>query len=43
MAEPTKNVKSALRAEMIARRDAMPETERARLAEAFVGQLTAMP
>ena len=43
MAEPAKNVKSALRAEMIARRDAMPESERARLAEAFVAQLTAMP
>lgn len=43
MAEPTKNVKSALRAEMIARRDAMPAPERARLAEAFVEQLVAMP
>jgi 5,10-methenyltetrahydrofolate synthetase len=38
-----KEVKSALRTEMIARRDALPETERARLAEAFAARLTAMP
>lgn len=43
MAEPTKNVKSALRAEMIARRDAIPQAERERLAQAFAGQLAAMP
>jgi 5-formyltetrahydrofolate cyclo-ligase len=35
--------KGALRSELLARRDAMPESERARLAEAFTEQLTALP
>ena len=38
-----KQIKGALRSEMIARRDAMPEEERTRLAEAFTGYLAAMP
>ena len=37
------NVKGQLRSEMMARRDALPEGERARLAEAFTALLTAMP
>jgi 5-formyltetrahydrofolate cyclo-ligase len=38
-----KEVKSSLRSEMLARRDALPESERARLSEAFTRVLTAMP
>ena len=35
--------KGQLRSEMIARRDALPEAERARLAEAFTRHLTSLP
>ncbi|HWH39428.1 MAG TPA: 5-formyltetrahydrofolate cyclo-ligase, partial [Usitatibacter sp.] len=35
--------KARLRSEMIARRDALPEEERARLAEAFAKTLTSLP
>lgn len=38
-----KEVKGPLRSEMIARRDALPEDERKRLAEAFTGYLTSLP
>jgi 5-formyltetrahydrofolate cyclo-ligase len=38
-----KNVKGQLRSEMLARRDAIPEPERARISEAFAGKLVAMP
>jgi 5,10-methenyltetrahydrofolate synthetase len=37
------NPKGQLRSEMIARRDALPQAERERLAAAFTAQLTAMP
>ncbi|HET9576791.1 MAG TPA: 5-formyltetrahydrofolate cyclo-ligase [Usitatibacter sp.] len=37
------NVKGQLRSEMIARRDALPQAERDRLAAAFTAQLVAMP
>lgn len=37
------NLKGQLRSEMMARRDALPESERDRLAAAFTAQLTAMP
>lgn len=37
------NVKGQLRSEMIARRDALPQAERDRLAAAFTEQLVAMP
>ncbi|MGE5096964.1 MAG: 5-formyltetrahydrofolate cyclo-ligase [Betaproteobacteria bacterium] len=37
------NVKGQLRSEMIARRDALPQAERDRLAAAFTAQLAAMP
>lgn len=37
------NEKGALRSEMMARRDALPEGERARLAAAFTAQMLAMP
>jgi 5,10-methenyltetrahydrofolate synthetase len=39
----SKNAKGELRSEMIARRDALPEEERERLAAAFTAQLVAMP
>jgi 5,10-methenyltetrahydrofolate synthetase len=39
----SENPKGQLRSEMIARRDALPETERERLAAAFTARLTAMP
>jgi 5-formyltetrahydrofolate cyclo-ligase len=38
-----KEVKGPLRTEMIARRDALPGSERTRLAEAFTEHLTALP
>ena len=38
-----KNVKGALRSEMLARRDALPEGERVRLAAAFTAQMLLMP
>jgi 5-formyltetrahydrofolate cyclo-ligase len=36
-------MKSQLRAEMIARRDALPEAERARITQALVGAITGLP
>ena len=36
-------MKSQLRQEMIARRDALPEAERARIAQALVGEITRLP
>ena len=36
-------MKQALRKEMIARRDALPEAERARIANAFVAKVTSLP
>jgi 5-formyltetrahydrofolate cyclo-ligase len=40
---PIPSTKPALRQELIARRDAVPETERARIAEALVERLCALP
>jgi 5,10-methenyltetrahydrofolate synthetase len=38
-----KEIKAGLRSEMIARRDAMPDAERERFAQAFTQQLVSMP
>lgn len=43
MKMPRNPQKAALRSEMIARRDALPEEERARIAAAFTGILVALP
>jgi 5-formyltetrahydrofolate cyclo-ligase len=40
---PIPSAKSALRREMIARRDALPETERARIVAALVEQAERLP
>lgn len=42
-ASPIPSAKSALRREMMARRDAIPEGERNRMAEAFVERIVALP